>query len=164
MNPVDLAYAAGLFDGEGCIFIHRTTHETRNGLSYSYTLGVVVSMVDREPVAFMGELFGGSVRGRPVQGTMRRPQYYWRLQGKNALACLLLVRPYLRSKVAQADLGIAFGERMAMVGNPGRARHPLALKEWQEASYRQMRHLKGSLTVRGRKRTRGTETREGVAT
>lgn len=156
MNPVDLAYAAGLLDGEGCIFIARTTHnEYGNGLAYSYSLGVTVKMVDREPVAFMSDLFGGRIYDKPVTGTMRRPQFQWRLQGENALRCLVLMRPYLRSKIAQADLGIAFGERTVMVGNPGRARHSLSMKAWQEANYQQMRQLKGSVTVRGRKRTRG---------
>lgn len=155
MNPVNLAYAAGLLDGEGCIYIHRTTEETKNGLRYGYSLGVTMKMVDREPIAFMSELFGGRIYDKRVTGTMRRPQYAWRLQGLPALNCLVLMRPYLRSKAAQADLGIAFGERMAMVGNPGSAQHSPEMKAWQDACYLQMRQLKGSVTVRGRKRTRG---------
>jgi hypothetical protein len=68
----DLSYAAGLFDGEGCISLVKAHH--------SYRLTVVLNMVTADGPEFMQKLFGGRIyiQDRSRQGN-RRDTYFWTL-------------------------------------------------------------------------------------
>lgn len=88
-DPVDLAYIAGLFDGEGCI--------TRaNGRTI-----VQVGMTDREVIEYLGSL-GGTVRIEHPPGN-RQTLYRWRLLARlEVLEFLAALRPFLRVKAREA--------------------------------------------------------------
>lgn len=101
----DLAWAAGFIDGEGSIVIARNRGA---GEGRGYRLKLTVSQVNPEPLLHLRDLFGGIVRLSFVGKGIRRPQHEWTVGSRDAIRALLLLRPYLIGKGAEADLAIAF--------------------------------------------------------
>lgn len=101
MEPTFVAWAAGFFDGEGCVLIVRLATGT-------HRIGVDVAQVDRRPLDALAARWGGAVdlygAGRPGH----RPAHHWRLSGAAALAFLAEIRPYLIVKAAVADLALTY--------------------------------------------------------
>lgn len=103
-TETDLAYLAGLIDGEGCIRVKKS--KPRNDRSTpTYTAAVHVRMVDEPAIAFLSATLGGwYYKERPH--SRGRPLYCWQATGRVADAALRAVRPYLRIKGPQADVAL----------------------------------------------------------
>jgi hypothetical protein len=102
-----LAYAAGLFDGEGCIVaLHRTDIK-----GHHYRIALQVWMSSYEWVDLFIGLFGGSLR--LSYGGTKKPGWIWDLQGLDKVhkVCKLLY-PFLRVKKIQMAYQIRLIERM----------------------------------------------------
>ena len=130
----DLAYAAGIVDGEGCISIVALRTGVRaHGVDYS--LLFVVRMIDPSAVFFLKEMFGG---GLSVQKNKppRRPIYNWGLSTKPASRALKLLLPYLRVKKKQAELAIEFANYPQQI-------HPISKAEFDRRTrlFQQLRQL-----------------------
>lgn len=119
-NPTvaELAWAAGVIDGEGCICVYgRPGRVNKKGVR---ALALVVSVVNTDPrmPLKMHEIFGGNVntavehRGNP----RRRPVAQWLITGKPAGEVLLVVRPYLVIKAEQADVAIVYAKTIGRGG------------------------------------------------
>ena len=95
-NIVDMkyAYAAGLFDGDGCVSV--------SGKSLIVSIG----SVDINPLAFIFELFEGNITDYQPKGN-RQLTHTWTVYGKNAGTFLRSILPYLITKKSQALLGLA---------------------------------------------------------
>lgn len=112
-TDTELAYFAGLFDGEGCIQLCRTT--SRNWVSRPEGgVGLFVNLVNtcREPMELLRERFGGSVSQKiksPGSPSKRRADY-WLLSGKRAAHFLHSIHPFLRIKREQAEAVLVFAE------------------------------------------------------
>ena len=83
------AWAAGLFEGEGCI-----------ATEYAGYVRLMVSMTDEDVVKRMREAVGGSVSGPHVQGVradghIRKPIWRWTASGSRARSLLILWWPWL---------------------------------------------------------------------
>ena len=100
MKKIDCAYAAGIFDGEGCI------HITRNNRG-SYALIVTVGNNNEWLVKWLQFAFGGYI-GTHVSTLSRRPCFQWQLSANKAVEFLQAIMPYLRIKKPQAELAIQF--------------------------------------------------------
>lgn len=143
INKTDLAYIAGLFDGEGSIFIARIKNK-RSGAIW-YRLNVSFSMTDREPVEMLHNIF--SLRRKTLMYIKGRERGYkdvamWLSTGNVALRFLQCMEPWLRVKKPQARLGIEFQEWRNASGNPGKPRTKEVLEKCEE--YRQrMKKLNG---------------------
>jgi hypothetical protein len=95
--PIDLAYAAGIIDGEGCISICQRA----NRLTYRAT--VVVQMCDPQAIEFLHKTFGGSLNFQRVQRQPNhRPCHAWGVAAKEASYVCRLLLPFLRVKRQQA--------------------------------------------------------------
>ena len=102
MKKTDLAYVAGIIDGEGCIGIYKT--------KYRYYLTVAVHMTDEWMVTWLASLFSGS-KNTYTHYRKRsncKPEWAWQIQGKRALVFLELILPYLKLKRPQAEIAINF--------------------------------------------------------
>ena len=104
VTEVEKAYAAGLFDGEGCIMIDKP----RRGKGH--TLVITLAMRESVAVAWLQERWPGSLRS-----ATRRPKtreaficWYWCRYTSAAATFLNDVLPYLLVKQAQAQLAIEF--------------------------------------------------------
>lgn len=114
---IDLVYAAGYFDGEGCITVMRAPVRrvsSRRADDYSRppqecvssypVLRVKVSSCDYESLCVFPPLFGGKVRNvsKHYKGRNGHQMYSWAVQSQRALDCLQKMLPYLRAKKPQA--------------------------------------------------------------
>lgn len=107
MNEVDIAWAAGFFDGEGCIHVHiRKAREHRRG--YSYQLTTTAAQITPIPLDKLKAIFGGKVYTLNSTGPNRRICYQWYLGGRSAIEFLRTVLPYLTVKHDEAMLAIQY--------------------------------------------------------
>lgn len=105
-KKTDLAYAAGIIDGEGNIGIYANT--SRNGYPV-YRMRVRVTNTDEGLIHQLKENFEGSIGVQNwAEGKNRKPAWYWTVSCNPALRFLSLVTSYLRLKKPQAELAIKF--------------------------------------------------------
>jgi len=96
MKKIDLAYLAGIIDGEGCIFL-----SSRNVVEVS------VSNTSLWLCNYLKFVFTGSVIKVKEDARGNRQQlYHWSVKCQRAHLCLKLLLPYLRIKKPQAELAI----------------------------------------------------------
>ena len=108
MTEVQLAYLAGLLDGEGCITVCQRGRKLKSGTPQHEAL-VAVGMVD--PTAILWALNAtGLGRIRRHDNTKYNPKwsmaYTWRVSTRDAARLLERVLPYLQLKKRQAELVI----------------------------------------------------------
>lgn len=104
------AYAAGFFDGEGCIVVSVSSGKSRGyGNQTWMSLVVSVHQLDQRPLLAFQTAYGGKiVRGRG-SGEWRKSKtatYKWRVHNMEAVAFLEKIRPYLILKAEEADLAL----------------------------------------------------------
>ncbi len=106
LEAKDLAYLAGLVDGEGSITLSRRCLKGKH-IMPNYMLRVSVDMTNREPVEFVSNLFRGhsSSKSTTVTG---KPIYYFVACNSEARRMLSLILPFLKCKHRQARLALAF--------------------------------------------------------
>lgn len=114
MTPTDLAWAAGFFDGEGCISIRqcaRRSAQYRTLTSHDqFSLRIAVANRNPAPLDRFIALFGGVVSVRPHQSPTRGIAYALELYGAHAEAILRRLLPYLVVKAELAAVALAFRE------------------------------------------------------
>jgi hypothetical protein len=118
-SPEELAYAAGLFDGEGSIMIRM--RQPRDGINPSFSLVVKLANTNRPIIDWLQQCWPARVGACGYAGEpgRRHDAYEWVAQSVKAYAFLLAVRPYLRIKAAEADIGLALQRRVtARRGQP----------------------------------------------
>ena len=156
LEQTDLAYIAGIIDGEGNISLiaarvkrpvpksgparpeARTAQYDASGTRLRHFLGVGVGMTDELIPMMLKNAFGGSIyyyENRPGWKGIWR----WLITSNKALAFLRAIQPYLRLKVAQAEIAIQFQE----------ARHPNRLTPEQRTVDQQLWEVMHSLNLRG---------------
>lgn len=101
LETIELAYLAGIIDGEGCISVSYTYGKNK---PYPRAL-LKVAMCDKAPINALKLFFGGRVEPQKVYGP-QRPQWIWRVHGAQARGILTLLLPYLRVKGPQAELAL----------------------------------------------------------
>ena len=140
---IDLAYLAGLFDGEGCIHINKWPNSLKNG--HQYGLLVQIKMCDGRLLKDLHEKYGGNLNlaKRSLENKNHSDILIWRLECRKAMAFLVQLLPYLRLKRIQAEVGIRFQEAMPL---RGRGRYPVTVEEieFREQCYLTLRELKQS--------------------
>lgn len=110
MDVVDLAWAAGLFEGEGTVRINTATKRNLGHL--------IVSVVntDRSTVEFFQDRWPGTLRGATGLNPLKqRPAWVWTVAARKAAAFLTDIQPYLRSERVRrkAALGLEFQAQKA---------------------------------------------------
>ena len=113
-----LAYAAALLECEGSLTV------SRGGKWKTVSLHISIANTDKRLVDFLQETFGGNIYAEAPRGLSKRLIYRWKIFSNQAVEFLRLVRPYMRIKTKQADLGIAMQD----------ARHEKRFS-FQEAEY-----------------------------
>lgn len=100
MEQTDLAYAAGIIDGEGSVTIQR------QGLRNIGVPIVTVGMTHLPTLQFLKALLGGTVH--EMRRASRRPMWRWYSGGQVAVNALASLQPFLRTKTAQAWLACEY--------------------------------------------------------
>jgi hypothetical protein len=101
-----VAWAAGFFDGEGCIY---AGHDQNNGY-HIWRFIVLVSQTDPRPLEAMRERWGGTIAFKKRGQPHHKDQWSWRITGEPASVFIAEVLPLLRVKgeVASAALPVLF--------------------------------------------------------
>ena len=110
MKETDIAYIAGLIDGEGYIGIKRITSLTNGRVNPTYQERIQIRMVDEGAIKFISECLGGNYYAEKPHAHKGRPLYCFQASDKIAIRILKTILPYLRVKKFVAEKVIAFRE------------------------------------------------------
>ena len=138
-----LAYAAGLFDGEGCI--HIGSHTTANGAT-RYKLVVLIAMTQTAPLLFMQELFGGVVKEKTTPANGKKQQWVWALYSHEAVPFLEAILPMLLIKDKEAGVALlfqsTFNKSYKIGGNGGQVPLPANIVTLRQIAHDECKLLK----------------------
>ena len=105
MKKTDLAYFAGLFDGEGTIFITNNLRKGRKNLYKQLT--VAITMTNQWIIELFHFAFGGCLQFIPAHAN-KKSAWYLSLRSRIASDFLKVILPYLKLKKAEAEIAIRF--------------------------------------------------------
>lgn len=117
MHAEDVAYLAGLFEGEGTVYteLHywNGRHERRLRLTPQFKLRI--NMTDLEPLQRVQVAFGGRMHGPYRYGPAHhKPKWIWDADGKLAHTIAAAIYPMLSPRrQAQIDAGTAHRKAVA---------------------------------------------------
>lgn len=140
----EIAYLAGIVDGEGCIRIH---WRPKSELARYHQWGAVVSVTNTSEALldWIKEHFGGFLQRKTIREDNRKPIGEWKATNTQALHILPLIEPLLIVKRRQAQIVIEFQSRVAASRSAA-----LAVSE-EELAYRKTLHAEISvLNQRGK--------------
>ena len=119
-TEVDLAYIAGLFDGEGSVGIyHQVIPTAKRGYTYRYQINISNNCLP--PLKRIQELFGGGIYSHGWKNSKWKESHEWRVTGGRSTEVLLLLLPYLQIKYPQAELFIKCQKFRDGLPYPGRS-------------------------------------------
>ena len=106
MDERVLAYAAGIVDGEGSIFVHWPSGSCQS-------IALTVATLSYDLAEWLHRHFGGRIgvvnrKGFNKVGEPLRPVHRWRVNGVDAERVIELIRPFLVIKQKQAALALVF--------------------------------------------------------
>lgn len=106
LSSTDVAYAAGIIDGEGTISIHDAWQFRKDGTKRHYHHAFVkIANTNFALIRWFTERFGGiyyEIKGR---GNCKK-WYSWQITGKSSIPILQAVLPYLVLKRRQAEIAL----------------------------------------------------------
>ena len=140
MSEVDMAYIAGLFDGEGSIHFKRGIEKKKKHkgkgyrLSNSMRISMEITMTDYSVLVWVHEVLGvGTLRPKTVKGfrkdgTKYLKQWKWRCTFRDAYQVCLLIWPFAHVKLDKIQQIIEhYSKEKIMNGNV------LSLEEYKQA-------------------------------
>lgn len=107
MNKDDIAYAAGLFDAEGCVLISKQKGTIRM-IHPLHTLRVKLGCVNQSAMNWFGENFGGPISSVKPKKERRKIFFHWQKSSNRGADFLRKILPYLKIKKPQAELALQF--------------------------------------------------------
>lgn len=125
MKETDLAYIAGLIDGEGYIGIKKTTTRRNGRVNPQYQERIQIRMVDEPAIKFIADVFGTPYYKEPPNAVRGRPLYCMSTTDRASVRILTAVRPYLKVKARVTD--VVFQLR-ALRNNPHKIAVPRQIK------------------------------------
>ena len=105
MRDTDIAYIAGLFDGEGSIEFTKRKEKKRNGTYDCRRISMEISMTDKSVLIWVHEVLGvGTLTKKPRKGLRKNGtkylmQYRWRCTFRDAYYVCRLLWPYAHTKL-----------------------------------------------------------------
>ena len=143
IGEVDIAYIAGLFDGEGSIHFKRGIEKKKKhkGEGYRYSnsmrINMEITMTDYSVLVWVHETLGvGTLRPKTVKGTRKDgtkylPQWKWRCTFRDAYYVCLLIWPWSHVKLEKIhDVIEYYSEKKLKEGNV------VHLEDWKRRAVR----------------------------
>lgn len=145
LSKEQLAYMAGFVDADGSIGICSDSANAQCNLRLS------VTNRDYRVVKIFANAFGtGKMRRREhVKHKNWQPIYEWTISANRALYAIKLMRPYLRIKSKQADLGIKLQQLKSSYSSNEKARNPKLMAQLQ-SQYLRLKTKCHALNKRGK--------------
>ena len=126
ISDTDIAFIAGLFDGEGCITYKQYMRKRKhNKKAYpTWSIRMEMAMTDESVLRWVHEVLGvGTLnkkprKGKRVDGTKYLMQYRWRCTFRDAYYVCRLLWPYAHTKLDKIQQVIDhYGDHLVMNGN-----------------------------------------------
>lgn len=149
--PEDLAWAAGLFDGEGCVGIARQIYGN-TGRRATFRLRITVAQVDHEVLEEFEWAVGlrGKIASPKVKAGQNRVCHMLIYDGIAAFYVLRKLQTFLRRKRKHAQLAFRFQKEGAIHVHPGPNGCSEAIWNLREWFYQGMRRLNRPTGLRAR--------------
>lgn len=112
LNNVDLAYLAGIIDGEGCISL--------NGRNNKFSVSLGINMADSSGLRVFQKVF--NLKPTNFIASDNKPYFNIQVSGEKLKEILLMLYPYLKVKRREAELGLLM--RASIDSTKGRQRTP----------------------------------------
>jgi len=140
MKQVDIAYIAGLIDGEGYIGIKKDKgYQCQERKTPGYHARIQIRMVDEPAIKFISESLGGWYYKEKPSCKNGRPLFCYQASDKRVEDILKTIIPYLRVKKESAQTVIEFRKLQSdsknIEQNYGVSRFPKF--SWSNKAYRQ---------------------------
>jgi hypothetical protein len=118
VNPdvATLAYLAGFFDGEGCVYIVKG----KNGEKVQYSMEMSYTNSEIEPLQLAQSVFGGQISSLNEVRAGRKQVHRLRIRSNQAATALSLIYPYLLVKRERVGIALEFQEKMRGSRGAGR--------------------------------------------
>ena len=147
MTKTELAYFAGLIDGERCIAVKRNGTKTFRIRSPVYYIYIEVGMCDPRAIQFFCKAFNTTLRVHQRKNPKWRPCYFTLAVNNKALRIIRLLQPFLITKREEANLAIEYHRRCVASFHyhaPGNNRRviPKKLLALRHSYYLKLRALK----------------------
>ncbi len=113
----ELAYLAGLIDGEGTISIGYCYRNHKSGRKRYHKAIMSISNTDYRLIEWIKNLFGGYVGVKKYEGKTYKTIYRWSIDGTNIDNILKSVSPYLIIKREQAFLVLELRKTLILGNN-----------------------------------------------
>ena len=120
----DVAYIAGLFDGEGSIEFTKRKEKKRNGTYDCRRISMEISMTDESVLRWVTEVLGCGTftkkprKGKRKDGTKYLTQWRWRCTFRDAYYVCRLLWPYAHTKLPKIQQVIEhYAKQKIMNGN-----------------------------------------------
>ena len=101
MRDLNIAWVAGLFEGEGCISVNKPANENR---TYQH-VQLRITSTDKDVLDGVVSILGGNISNPRMADKSTKPFWQWCISSKpEVYKTLLLLYPYLSSRrSAKAD-------------------------------------------------------------
>ena len=148
MKEVDLAWAAGFFDGEGCV--HLTRRQRKKSKNIEYELRLSIAQAVKLPLEKWEILFGGQITIINPKNEINK-FFIWQVSSLDTLKILKLLEPYLILKKEQANVALEFEKLYIGKGNRNKLTEENINK--RQALYLRLKELKHKGKVKNDKRS-----------
>lgn len=145
-----LAYLAGIIDGEGSIYIGNFSSNPKTGTKY-YQTNIEVTNTDKALITWLVEHIGGRMSKYTFKQTpknSRKPVYRWIASGNLLTHLCHLLLPYLVIKKKQCEIMIKMRKTFELTGSNaikkgrcGTPPIPERILEEREKCFQEMRSL-----------------------
>lgn len=146
-KETDIAYLAGIIDGEGSIYIGNFSCNPITKLPY-YQTNIQVTNTDKNLIDWLQQIFGGLVNKRTKQQmpkNSRKQAYTWTISGERLTHLCELILPYLICKRRQAEIMITmratYTKNGAQRGHQGVQSLPDEIRLLRQSLMEEMRSL-----------------------
>lgn len=105
-NACDIAYFAGIIDGEGSLFIGNFSKNPKTNKPYFQTV-MQVTNTDEKLIDWLEKTFGGLKSKRTAKqhaANSRKQAYVWTATGDRLTHLCELIKPFLLCKVRQCEI------------------------------------------------------------
>ena len=146
-SVAQLAYLAGIVDGEGSIYIGNFSSNPKTGVPY-YQTNIQVTNTDEKLIDWLYQTFGGlkSTRTRKqMPHNSRKQVYMWTASGDRVTHLCEEILPYLICKTRQAQIMLEMRKTFGWVGfikgKQGTQEVPIEVLETRQRLMNEMRAL-----------------------
>jgi hypothetical protein len=146
-----LAWAAGFFDGEGCVIVE-ISREKKCRHGFRTSLHATVTQTSLPCLHLFLEKFGGSINTtdyRTPNGRRWAVQYVWVVRNELAVEFLRAIYPYAVVKKTQIEAALEYPLRAANGRKYGSSSNPIPdeVQERRVAIAHQLREIRAAMKV-----------------